>query len=253
MEVLRYTKLKGDILRWIAHAGLLAGIVLFDTDLLWVTAIVYFWFASIGLFVGQHRYFAHKSFNTSNTWEWILNISGTLASLSSTFGYIVKHREHHKATDTAQDPHSPHHMSLWKSWTLGLKDETYDIKNARDWIRNNGVMHTHKYFFAYILLYVLLLGLINPILIIYAYLMPVSLCVFATGAFNTWGHGKGLRWLGYRNWSTNDQSRNHHLVNLITFGEGWHNNHHSNPSRWYQGEQWWEWDLNGEIIKWIKQ
>ena len=132
MEVLRYTKLKGDILRWIAHAGLLAGIVLFDTDLLWVTAIVYFWFASIGLFVGQHRYFAHKSFNTSNTWEWILNISGTLASLSSTFGYIVKHRGHHKATDTAQDPHSPHHMSLWKSWTLGLKDETYDIKNARD-------------------------------------------------------------------------------------------------------------------------
>ena len=253
MEVLRYTKLKGDILRWIAHAGLLAGIVLFDTDLLWVTAIVYFWFASIGLFVGQHRYFAHKSFNTSNTWEWILNISGTLASLSSTFGYIVKHREHHKATDTAQDPHSPHHMSLWKSWTLGLKDETYDIKNARDWIRNNGVMHTHKYFFAYILLYVLLLGLINPILIIYAYLMPVSLCVFATGAFNTWGHGKGLRWLGYRTWDTNDQSRNHHLVNLITFGEGWHNNHHSNPSRWYQGEQWWEWDLNGEIIKWIKQ
>ena len=253
MEVLRYTKLKGDILRWIAHAGLLAGIVLFNTDLLWVTAIVYFWFASIGLFVGQHRYFAHKSFKTSNTWEWILNISGTLASLSSTFGYIVKHREHHKATDTVQDPHSPHHMSLWKSWTLGLKDETYDIKNARDWIRNNSVMHTHKYFFAYILFYVLLLGLINPMLIIYAYLMPVSLCVFATGAFNTWGHGKGLRWLGYRNWSTNDQSRNHHLVNLITFGEGWHNNHHSNPGKWYQGEQWWEWDLNGEIIKWIKQ
>ena len=87
----------------------------------------------------------------------------------------------------------------------------------------------------------------------YAYLVPVSLCVWATGAFNTWGHGKGLRSLGYRTWATKDQSRNHHLVNIITFGEGWHNNHHKNPQAWYQGEKWWEWDLNGEIIKWIKQ
>jgi len=252
VDILRYTKTKGDALRWLAHAGLFFGFLMGPTNYLWITLLVYFWFASIGLFVGQHRYFAHKTFNTSKHWEWILNITGTLASLTSTFGYIVKHREHHKATDTAQDPHSPHHMSLWKSWTLGLKDETYDIKNARDWIRNEGVMHTHKYFFAYILFYNLILYIIDPLLVVYAYLIPVSLCVWATGAFNTWGHGKGLRWLGYRNHSTKDQSRNHHLVNLITFGEGWHNNHHNNPSNYAQGEKWWEWDINKWIIEAIK-
>lgn len=253
MEILRYTKPKGDALRWVAHGGLIAGLVMGPNSYLFITALTYFWFASIGLFVGQHRYFAHKSFQTSNFWEWVLNISGTLASLTSTFGYIIKHREHHKATDTSLDPHSPHHMSLWDSWTLRLKDEEYDLKLGRDWIRNDGVIHTHKYFFGYVLVYVILLALIDPILIVYGYLMPVSMCVLATGAFNTWGHGKGLRWLGYRTWDTNDQSRNHHLVNLITFGEGWHNNHHCNPGLWHQGQQWWEWDLNAWVIRLIKQ
>ena len=115
-------------------------------------------------------------------------------------------------------------------------------------------MNAHHYFFAYILAYILILAVIDPWLVLYAYLVPASLCVWATGAFNTWGHGKGLRWLGYRTWATQDQSRNHHLVNLITFGEGWHNNHHHNPASYEQGGyEWWEWDLNAWIIKLIKQ
>ena len=85
VEILRYTKPKGDALRWIAHAGLLAGLLMGPTSYWWVTAGVYFWFASIGLFVGQHRYFAHRSYKTNKFWETVLNISGTLASLTSTY------------------------------------------------------------------------------------------------------------------------------------------------------------------------
>jgi len=113
-------------------------------------------------------------------------------------------------------------------------------------------MNTHNYFFAYILAYNILLALIDPWLILYAYLVPASLVVWATGAFNTWGHGKGLTFLGYRTFETDNKAVNHHLVNLITFGEGWHNNHHKYPGRYYQGEKWWEWDLNAWIIKAIK-
>ena len=59
--------------------------------------------------------------------------------------------------------------------------------------------------------------------------------------------------LGYRTWATKDKSVNHHLVNLITFGEGWHNNHHNQPSNFIHGENnWWEWDLNAWIIRLIK-
>jgi len=252
-DILAYTKPKGDLLRLTAHAGLLFGLLLGPSQYWWITLAVYFWFASIGLFVGQHRYFAHRSFKTNKFWEWFLNISGTLAGLSSTFGYVVKHREHHKASDTELDPHSPHHMSLWKSWTLGLKDEKYNIKLGRDWMRNQGVMSTHKYFFAYTSVYTGVISLIDPWLWLYAYLIPVSLCVWATGAFNTWGHGKGLSKLGYRTWQTEDKSVNHHLVNIITFGEGWHNNHHKDPSNPVHGEnRWWEWDLNAWIIRAIR-
>ena len=236
------------------HLGLATAIVLGPSNYLWVSLAVYFWFASIGNSVGQHRYFAHKTFKTSKLWERVLILSATLASVSSVFGYIVTHREHHKHTDDALDPHSPHHMSTWRSWSLDLTDTgRWDLRNAKDWIKNKDVMDAHKYFFAYILLYIALLLILDPMLIIYAYLVPASLCVWATGAFNTWGHGHGLRSLGYRTWDTQDKSVNHHLVNLITFGEGWHNNHHRNPGAWHQGEKWWEWDLNAWIIRLIKQ
>ena len=236
------------------HLGLATAVVLGPSNYLWVSLAVYFWFASIGNSVGQHRYFAHKTFKTSKFWERVLILSATLASVSSVFGYIVTHREHHKHTDDALDPHSPHHMSTWRSWTLDLTDTgRWDLRNAKDWIKNKDVMDAHKYFFAFILLYIALLSILDPMLIIYAYLVPASLCVWATGAFNTWGHGHGLQSLGYRTWNTRDKSVNHHLVNLITFGEGWHNNHHSNPSAWHQGQQWWEWDLNAWIIKFIRE
>ena len=183
----------------------------------------------------------------------MLLVSATLASISSVFGYIVTHREHHKHTDDEHDPHSPHHMSLFQSWTLDLTDTgRWNLRNAKDWIKNKAVMNAHYYFFAYIIAYNVILAMIDPWLVLYAYLVPASLCVWATGAFNTWGHGKGLKQLGYRTWDTQDKSVNHHLVNLITFGEGWHNNHHKSPGSWHQGVQWWEWDLNAQIIKLIK-
>jgi fatty-acid desaturase len=254
VDILAFTRPKLVVLRCLMHLGLATAIVLGPSNYLWVSLAVYFWFASIGNSVGQHRYFAHKTFKTSKLWERLLILSATLASVSSVFGYIVTHREHHKHTDDALDPHSPHHMSTWRSWTLDLTDTgRWDLRNAKDWIKNKDVMNAHKYFFAYILLYIALLVIIDPMLVIYAYLVPASLCVWATGAFNTWGHGHGLRRLGYRTWDTQDKSVNHHLVNLITFGEGWHNNHHRNPGAWHQGEKWWEWDLNAWIIRLIKQ
>lgn len=254
MDILAFTRPKLVVLRCLMHLGLATAVVLGPSNYLWVSLAVYFWFASIGNSVGQHRYFAHKTFKTSKLWERVLILSATLASVSSVFGYIVTHREHHKHTDDALDPHSPHHMSTWRSWTLDLTDTgRWDLRNAKDWIKNKDVMDAHKYFFAYILAYCSILAVIDPMLVIYAYLVPASLCVWATGAFNTWGHGHGLQSLGYRTWDTQDNSVNHHLVNLITFGEGWHNNHHRNPGAWHQGEQWWEWDLNAWIIKLIKE
>ena len=253
-DTLAFTRPKLVILRCLMHLGLATALILGPNDYWWVTLGVYFWFASIGNSVGQHRYFAHKTFETNKFWEFVLLVSATLASISSVFGYIVTHREHHKHTDVQEDPHSPHHMSLFQSWTLDLTDTgRWNLRNAKDWIKNKAVMNAHYYFFAYIIAYNVILAMIDPWLVLYAYLVPASLCVWATGAFNTWGHGKGLTQLGYRTWDTQDKSVNHHLVNLITFGEGWHNNHHHNPKDWHQGGyNWWEWDLNAQIIKLIK-
>ena len=181
MDILAFTRPKLVVLRCLMHLGLATAVVLGPSNYLWVSLAVYFWFASIGNSVGQHRYFAHKTFKTSKFWERVLILSATLASVSSVFGYIVTHREHHKHTDDALDPHSPHHMSTWRSWTLDLTDTgRWDLRNAKDWIKNKDVMDAHKYFFAYIMLYIALLLVLDPMLVIYAYLVPASLCVWRT-------------------------------------------------------------------------
>ena len=89
MDILAFTRPRLVILRCLMHLGLATAVVLGPTNYWWVSLAVYFWFASIGNSVGQHRYFAHKVFKTNKFWERILIVSATLASVSSVFGYIV--------------------------------------------------------------------------------------------------------------------------------------------------------------------
>jgi stearoyl-CoA desaturase (delta-9 desaturase) len=56
---------------------------------------------------------------------------------------------------------------------------------------------------------------------------------------------------GYRNHNVNDKSRNNWLASVLALGEGWHNNHHANPGRWWQGEKWWEFDPPAFMIKYF--
>jgi stearoyl-CoA desaturase (delta-9 desaturase) len=69
-----------------------------------------------------------------------------------------------------------------------------------------------------------------------------------TWAVNSFGH-----FFGYRNYDTNDESRNNWFVAIITGGEGWHNNHHGDPSSASVQHRWWEWDLNFYFIKCLER
>ena len=253
MDILAFSWPRVVALRILMHMGLATAILMGPSNYLWITLAVYVWFITIGVSIGQHRYFAHRTFSTSKFWEYVMLVTATLAGVSSVFGYIVLHRDHHKNTDTALDPHSPWHMSSFRNWSLDLTDSNrWNLILAKDWLKNKAILDSHKYFFGIVIVYCLLLALIDPMLIVYAYLAPASLCVWVTASFNTWGHGKGLGWLGYRTYNTDDRSTNHFLVNLLTLGEGWHNNHHNSPRSWKQGEKWWEWDFNAQIIKLIR-
>ena len=93
----------------------------------------------------------------------------------------------------------------------------------------------------------MLLILINPVLWLFVYVVPASMTVHLIGVVNVLGHRHG-----YRNHDTPDRSTNSWIANIVSLGDGWHNNHHARGNNYYAGEKWWEWDLMGSLIKLIK-
>jgi stearoyl-CoA desaturase (delta-9 desaturase) len=81
--------------------------------------------------------------------------------------------------------------------------------------------------------------------------LPVVASVTVSNALNWFGHKNSF--ISYRNYELKDHSQNNWIMAVLAFGEGWHNNHHGNPSSWHSGERWWEWDLMGRIIQLIKK
>jgi stearoyl-CoA desaturase (delta-9 desaturase) len=98
-----------------------------------------------------------------------------------------------------------------------------------------------------LLIPVAILFLISPIWGIVLYSIPATLALHTTSIVNVLGH-----WHGYRNHATRDRSTNSWIANVISLGEGWHNNHHNKPNNFVDKEKWWEWDLIGLFIKLIK-
>ena len=94
----------------------------------------------------------------------------------------------------------------------------------------------------------ILLTFIDPISIIYAYSIPTVLIYHSASIVNVLGHMHG-----YRNFETQDKSTNSWLASILTLGDGWHNNHHSNPRAWSLHHNWWEFDVAAIVIKVIRK
>lgn len=104
-------------------------------------------------------------------------------------------------------------------------------------------MFLHNHYFKLHLLWASTLCIINPNLVLSAYLVPLCILWHAGNIVNSLSH----LW-GYRNHKTNDKSKNNWLVALIFFGE-WHNNHHNQPNKAKHGEKWWEIDVAYWVIR----
>ena len=213
-----------------------------------LTVIGYFFMSCIGASIGYHRLFGHKSFEAPKWFWWLCLCLGNLAGAGSSISWVAVHRAHHHHSDNSiLDPHSP----WYHSWTSVLwlnMFEKVNIRYVKDLLREPAHIWWHKwYFFVHgTLLSVLLL--INWQWAVCAYLAPMALVWSMGSALNLVNH----MW-GYRNHSTTDNSTNNWVFAVVYWGEGWHNNHHASPKKWNFGEQWWEIDISGMIIKLLKK
>lgn len=226
-------------------------------------------FTSVGIEVGFHRLFAHRSFGTSGPMKIILATLGSMAAEGSVLYWAAGHRRHHVHSDTGNDPHSPHIRNLqtsdeglgvlrglWHShigWMMSDKVTNCTLF-ARDILRDPVLNKIH-------VLYVplVLAGLVIPGVIAGAVTQTWmgALNGFLWGGLmrmflvhhSTWSNASFSHVYGGRPFATGDLSANNFWCALPTFGASWQNNHHMFPSSAILGLEWWQIDLGAFFIR----
>lgn len=205
--------------------------------------------SKVGHSAGQHRYFCHRSFTTGPRREWLLGLLSTLCTTYSAPHYAGVHRWHHIHSDSERDPHTPRKYGVFRTF-LGFTDpqNTAAIpgKIVRDLVKNRPAMFFYDWYWPTIVTYWILLCAVDPLLAVACYLIPVGYTQFVNGTQTFFGH----KW-GYKNYQTGDDSTNNIWWNILTLGEGLHNNHHHRPAApdfAWDGRPG-EWDFTGWLIR----
>jgi stearoyl-CoA desaturase (delta-9 desaturase) len=233
------------------HALLVFGlcyVVVTGAYSLLITSLITYWIIGVlGINIGFHRLLSHRSFKTYPIIEKILSIIGVLTTVGSPLAWVTIHRQHHRSADKPGDPHSPYLIGNWRAWFGIWSLQKLDVKLINDLRKNSFQKLLHKYYLEIIIAYAIALALINPLFVIFVYAIPACLCLHSSSAIIVIAHIHG-----YKTHKVNDESRNSWIANIITLGEGWHNNHHARPYAWSNWEKWWEWDMSAVVIRLIK-
>jgi stearoyl-CoA desaturase (delta-9 desaturase) len=241
------------ILQIINHALLCSGLIyvyLENAYSFLVISIITYWIVGIlGINIGYHRLLSHRSFKTYKIFEYLFSLIGVITTVGSAIAWVSLHRQHHRKTECLGDPHSPYLLGNMKAWFGFWNINELEIKLIQDLKRSKFQRFLHRNYFKIIVGYCLLLALIDPLYIIFVYAIPACLCLHSTSAIIVIAHRHGYKTYDLKH----DQSRNSWIANLITMGEGWHNNHHAKPYKWSNWERWWEWDVPSIVIRLIKK
>lgn len=239
------------------HLAAIVGVFLVPVT--WVGLALFVALYSIrvfGLTAGYHRYFAHRGYKTGRVFQFLIGCMGASALQRGPIWWAGHHRSHHKHSDTDQDVHSPVTGSVWWShigWVLSNQFGNTPWEQMRDWEKYPEIRWLNRWDLAPGIL-------VAPFCFGVGYLAggwEYALSALVWGFFVstvavyhvTFMVNSVCHLFGSRRYATADESRNNWLVGLLTFGEGWHNNHHHYPSAARQGFKWWELDISYGILK----
>lgn len=232
----------GIILHWIYFS---------PPGLLELIVFVGLYFAcGLSITVGYHRLFSHRSHNAK--WPLVLfySIFGAGSFQNSIIEWCSDHRRHHKMTDSEDDPYSAS-KGFWYShigWIL-LEEENFtnDFSNVKDLQQSKIIMWQHRNVF----LIGALSGLILPAVIglivggisgaigcfVWAGLARVVFVHHGTFLINSAAH----IW-GTQPYSEENSSKDSFWLAFLTFGEGYHNFHHTFQADYRNGHKWYHMD-----------
>ncbi len=229
----------------------LACVAIFFVPLTWAAVLlgaVCYFIQMFGITAGYHRYFAHRSFKTSRLFQFVLAWCGCSATQGGPSWWVARHRHHHRFSDEASDTHSPVAHGFWWShvgWILSRSSDGTDERLVRDMRRLPEIRWLDRHYWVPPLLLAIACFAIDGWSgLVWGYIVSSMLSLHATFTVNSICH-----MFGRQRYATGDKSRNNLFVALITFGEGWHNNHHHYQSGANQGHRWWEIDVSYYTIR----
>ena len=217
-----------------------------------IAALITWWIAaSWGTGLGYHRLFTHRGFKVPKAVEYFFNICGSLAMQSGLISWVTTHRIHHGFTDTDKDPHSPRNGTYWShiGWIFRGTAQNQTTATMQRYAPDLMKDKTHRFLNKYYWITPIVVG---AILFAIGGLAMVLWGIFLRTVMAwhfTWLVNSATHLWGTRRFDTRDDSRNNALVAAVTFGEGWHNNHHAHPRSAKHGLVWYEFDVNWIQLK----
>lgn len=229
----------------------------------WVAAAVCAFLYVLRMFAitgGYHRYFSHRSYDTSRIFQFLLAFLGTSSAQKGPLWWSAHHRHHHRFSDTEEDIHSPGlHGLYWAhvGWVLSDKYLHADLDYVKDLVKYPEIRFIDRWHLIAPFILAVAVFLFGAFLetnypglntsrwqmLVVGFCLSTVLLYHGTFVINSLCHI-----IGKRRFETTDQSKNSLLMALITLGEGWHNNHHRYPGSEKQGFYWWEIDISHYIL-----
>ena len=231
----------------------------------------FYLYGVLGINIGFHRLLAHRGFKCPLWFERILVVLGTASLQFSPVLWVAVHRRHHHFSDEERDPHSPLKGFYWAhfGWLLArrhkdmkpailcdryAKDLLRDplcamLERRNNWIRLNLALWVGYFLSGFAVALATDAGIaaaaqFGASLLVWGCALRTVMVWHLTWAVNSISH----IW-GYRNYDTPDDSRNNLFIGIFAAGEGWHNNHHADPTSARHGHRWWELDLSWLTIR----
>jgi len=226
------------------HIGAIAALFMFIWPGVAVAAFLIWVTTGLGISMGYHRLHTHRSYKVPIVLEYFFAVCGALALEGGPIFWVATHRIHHQKSDRPGDPHSPRDGAWWAhvGWILfgdAQQNNTFLMsKYAPDLARHRFYVWLDNYHWLPTVALALLLLALGGLPI-----MLWGICLrIVIGLHGTWLVNSATHMWGSRRFATRDDSRNNWWVALITFGEGWHNNHHAHPTSARHGLAWYEFD-----------
>lgn len=233
------------------HAGAVAALFTFTWTSFAVAVGLYWVAGGLGIGMGYHRLLTHRGYTVPKALEYVLAVCGTLSLQGGPVAWVATHRIHHTYADRPGDPHSPRDGFWWShvGWIysgVSLERNASAMKRYAPDLSGDAfhVGLTRWFYVPSIVMGLVLLAVGGWSMLLWGVFFRIAFAWHVIWLVNSATHV----W-GSRRFATADDSRNNWWVALLSFGEGWHNNHHANPVAARHGVTWYEIDVNWWCIR----